>query len=418
MRTRRSNKSKSFEYKPAFELSSEENVSEIEEVEKADEDVEFDEPEGDDEGQGEGPSDAEEEDHTLNAKVREEEDLLQEAKRVGADDGGDSDASDGSEGAFVYKRRLPNRSVTHEVPRYPTILQQTRVYQGPLSRVTRGKHLINLLYGSQPEHLNIVRQLLQKWFKSRTLPHKSAGDGVMHSPWLAEDYEARQDHWSRAWYAKYRAAKGDLQALRKIRSDHAEMFRPSTGDLVCLTGPFDAQKQIRTKYGLGLPVSEAGEPQEATDPSSQSPTTPKAWLLDTGAIPLAIAWAPVVGHKEQLLAVCTVPYSDQDYKDADWPEEDPGAKKNGSVQIWSVPCHKDDGSHARLIHLFSFDWGRPKRLQWCPVPPPDDAQVGLLAILCGDGQARVIEVPKATSDQENLSMCNTLSPHITMYLSC
>lgn len=417
MRTRKSNKKKSFKYKEAFDLGSDESASEIEEVEDADEDVEFEEPEGD--GEGQGASDAEEEAHAVNEEFREEEELLHEAK--GADvqrgahepmdvDSDDEIDSNGSEGAPVYKRRLPNRSAIHEIPTYPTDLQQTRVYEGPLKKHTRGEHLLNVLYGPQPEHLDIVRQLLQKWFKSQTLPHKRSGDGVMHSPWLAEDYEAKQNHWSRTWYGKYRAAKGGLQALRKIRPDHAEMFKPSSGDLVCLTGPVNAQIQFRTQYGLGLPVSETGEPQEATDPASQTPSTPKAWLLDTGAIPLAISWAPVVGHKEQFLAICTVPYSDQEYKDADSPEEDPDVKKNGSVQIWSIPCHKDDGSHARLVHLFSFDWGRPKRLEWCPVPPPSDAQIGMLAILCGDGQARVIEVPKATSDQENLSMCSPPSP--------
>lgn len=410
MRTRHSNKKKSFKYQPTFELGSEESASEIEEAKDADEDVEFEDAGIDDEGHG--ASDAEEVDHAMNEEVREKEDLLKEANR--ADSGDDAD-SDGSEGTFVYERRLPTRSVVHEVARYPTDLLQTRVYQGPLKKDTRGEHLLKLLYGSQPEHLNIVRQLLQKWFKSQTLPQKSAGDGVMHSPWLPEDYEARQDYWSRSWYGKYRAAKGDLQALRKIRPDHAEMFRPSTGDLVCLTGPINAQKQVRTQYGLSLPVSETGEPQDETaDPAVSSPTTPKAWLLDTGAIPLAIAWAPTVGHKEQFLAACTVPYSDQDFKDADSPEEDSDVKKNGSVQIWSIPCHRDDGSNARLVHLLSFDWGRPKRLQWCPVPSPDDAQIGMIAIVCGDGQARVIEVPKAASSQENLSTCNTAFPCITM----
>lgn len=409
MRTRKSNKKKNFDFSDTYGLGSDDSASELEEAQDAEEDVEFEEPEDENEGQRASDEEAEAE---VVGRVGGEE-LLGDVQGNKAAHGGhiasDSDGEDGSdtsEGPFPHRRQLPNRSAIHEVPRYPKELQQTRIYEGPLKKFTRGERLLNILYGPQPENLNIVRQMLQKWFRLQTLPQKSAGDGVMHSPWLAEDYEEKQKHWSSVWYGKYRAAKGGLQTFRKIRPDHAEIFKPSTTELVCLVGPANNQKQIRTQYGFGLPIADTGEPQETSDPASNSLTTPRAWLLDTGAIPVAIAWAPVVGHREQFLAACTVPYSDQDYKDADSPEEDPDAKKNGGVQIWSIPCHKEDGSHARLIHLFSFDWGRPKRLQWCPVPPPDDAQIGLLAILCGDGQVRVIEVPRTTSDQENLSMCN------------
>lgn len=415
MRTRKSNKKKSFKYQEAFDLGSDESASEIEEVADGDDDVEFQEPEGDDEEQG--ASDAGDDVQFPPGKLREQADLLREAQgartRLINHESKDMDSDDeaGSttlEGTHAARRKLPNRSAIHEVLPYPKDVRQTRVYEGPLKKHIRGEHLLKLLYGPQPEHLNIIRQLLQKWFRSHTLPQKSAGDGVMHSPWLAENYESRQNYGSRAWYDKYRAAKSHLQSLRRIRPDHAEMFRPSGDQLICLTGPSTSQNQFRMHYGVGVPISEAGEPQAEAQPASESPTFPKAWMLDTGAIPTAISWAPMTGHTEQFLAICTVPHSDQSYKDADAPVEDPDAKKNGSLQIWAIPCHKGNDGHARLLQLYSFDWGRPQTIQWCPTISPDETQIGMLAILCRDGQARVIEVPKPTPEQENLSTCRPL----------
>lgn len=420
MRTRRANRSKRVRYTTKYNLGSDESGEDAEATQApgADEDNEFKEPEGpegaksasDQEGDevgagnGEAAEDDVPSDGTDDDGAQDDDDELM---HVGSDEGGDKDGRPqrARQTRNKWKRKLPRRSAVHTVPSYPAESRNSRVYEGPAKRNLRGMNLVTTLYGLDEGHVKVVRGMLNKWFDHQALPNRGPGEGgVMQSPWLAEDYEEKQRHWCGSWYAKYRGPKGELQRLRKIRPDHVDMFKPPMTDLVALVGPFHCQKQIRTQYGFAHPVSEDGELWRAADPAQEEATPPKGWLLDTGGIPLAVGWAPLIGHKEQFLAVCTIPFADQDPKDADSPEDDPEEKKKGSVQVWSIPCHREDGSDGRLVHSFSFDWGRPKRLQWCPVPPPDDSKIGLLAVLCADGQVRVVEVPRPIPGQENYGM--------------
>lgn len=427
MRTRKANKAKRYSYADTYGIASDEDAEAPLAVQDAEDDVDFDANQAE-EGQN-GSGDEEEENDALNDEGEEDVDLSgnekaedavdgdEEVIPVESEDDGDVDITSPVKkvprGRGRRKRKLSKQAAVHAIPTYPTNLQQTRVYDGPLKRSIRTTQLLNMLYGPEPAHIRIMRSMARKWFDSHVLPVKSytGQGGVMESPWLAEDYEVEQKQWSKVWYERYRAApKGRLQQSRKIRSEHVEMFKPPQDDMICSLGPFNAQRQVRTRYGLGQPVLETGEPSEAVDPDLQTSTPPRGWLLDTGGLPLGIGWAPVSGHKEQFLAVCTVPYSDQEPKYAGAPEEHPEEIKRGSIQIWSIPCHKDDGAHSRLVHHLWFDWGRPKRLQWCPVPSPDESKIGMLAVLCADGQVRVFELSKPVSSQVNYGMLSELSP--------
>lgn len=421
MRTRKSNKTKQFSYAEAYNIGSDEDAETPLEVQDADEDVDFDAKHAEDGLNGSGED--EDEDEVMKDEVAEDEDHFANEKAGDAMDGDevipveseddDSGADPNStakkvpRGRGKWKKKLLKRATVHGVPPYPTNLQQTRVYDGPLKRWTRTTQLLNILYGPEPAHTKVMRGMARKWFENQVLPAGSytSQGGVMQSPWLAEDYEVGQKHWSKVWREKYRTTtKGGLQQSRKIRSEHVEMFKPPQDDMICSLGPFNSQRQVQTRYGFSQPVLETGEHVEAVDPDLREATPPRGWLLDTGGLPLSIGWAPVSGHKEQFLAVCTVPYSDQEPKYGDNPDDHPEAMKRGNVQIWSIPCHKDDGTNARLVHHLWFDWGRSKRLQWCPVPSPDDSKIGMLAILCDDGQVRVFEVPKPVSSQVNYGM--------------
>ncbi|PSS05128.1 hypothetical protein BD289DRAFT_358216 [Coniella lustricola] len=293
------------------------------------------------------------------------------------------------------------KQAIHAIVKYPTDTRDTRLYEGPLRDWLRGLGLLKILYGPDPDHVQIAWGMLKKWFNHQILPNRGPGEsGVMESPWLAEDYEDKQRHWSRSWYDRYRAARSRTQRLRKIRSEHIALFQPAMTELACLIGPFDRQQQLRTQYGIAQATLETGElwqAAEAAPEASSSRSSPKGWVLDAGGIPLAMEWAPLAGHAEQFLAVATIPFSDQDPKDADSIEPDPEEFKKGTLQVWSLPLHREEGIQAHLVQALSFDWGRPKRLQWCPVPLPDDSKLGLLAVLCGDGQVRILEVSKPLS---------------------
>lgn len=418
MRTRKANKSKRFSFADTYGIESDEGSDGPAEVDDADEDddVDFDVTKDADEGQG--GSDEDDDDEEPDGAVEDEEPLGEgeEPEAVDGDDivpveseddGGDDTARKRQNrvprGRGRWKKNLPKRATVHGVPPYPTDLRKTRVYDGPLKRWTRSHQLLNMLYGPSEARIAVARGMFKKWFANQVLPsrtHTGRG-GVMQSPWLAEDYEVKQRQWARLWHEKCRSAK-QVQRSRKIRPDHVEMFKPASDSLICFVGPFNNQTQVRSSYGFGQPVSETGQTEAAIDPSLQDDATAASgWLLDTGGLPLGIGWAPVTGRQEQYLAVCTVPPSDQVLRLSRVPEEDAEEKKRGSIQIWSIPCHRDDGGYASLVHHLWFDWGRPKRLQWCPVPSPDDSKVGLLAVLCGDGQVRVVEVSKPSFSQTN-----------------
>lgn len=390
MRTRKANKSQRKSYAATFRIGSDDSEEDFEQHQDQDADVDFG---------AEEVQEASEEDEIDDTPVDDE-------KASDKDPESNSDDSDDSDEAILDKvpmrkgRKLPRRAHIHEVSTYPADLRATRIYDGPLKKNPRGPRLLNLLYGPDPDHIKVFRGMLRKWFDHQVLPSARVGEGgVMSSPWLAEDFEEKQKHWSRAWHDTYRRAK--LQRLRKIRTDHVDMFKPPMDDLVCFVGHPEHQKQIRTRYGVCLSIAENGQTLDSVDSSAHEAARTKDWLLDTGGIPIAMGWAPVTGHKEQFIAVCSVPFSDQEAKDGSSHDDDPEERKRGSVQIWSIPCHKVDGNEARLLHFLSFDWGRPKRLQWCPVPPPDESKIGLVAILAADGLARIIEVPKVNSDLES-----------------
>lgn len=406
MRTRKANKGQRKSYAATFRIGSDDSEEDLEDAQDQDADVDFGADEGQEASDEEEMDDAPEDEVVDDGNVLEQAEVPQKRDAGALDTDGDSDDSDDSDEASLDRvptrkgRKLPKRAHIHEVPTYPAQLQATRVYDGPLKQQPRGPQLLNLLYGPDPDHIKVFRGMLRKWFDHQVLPSARVGEGgVMASPWLAEDFEEKQKHWSRMWHDRYRGAK--LQRLRKIRPDHVDLFKPPMDDLVCFVGHPDQQKQTRTRYGVCQSVAENGQLLDTVDTESQEVPKSKDWLLDAGGIPLGIGWAPSTRHKDQYLAICSVPFSDQEAKDGSSPDDDPEEKKKGSVQIWSIPCHKVAGNEPRLLHFISFDWGRPKRLQWCPVPPPDDSEIGLLAVLAADGLVRVIEVPKASSDLES-----------------
>ncbi|KAJ4425188.1 hypothetical protein N0V82_000243 [Gnomoniopsis sp. IMI 355080] len=370
MRTRKANKSQRKSYAATFRIGSDDSEDDLEQAQDQDADVDFGVEEVHEASEADEIDDTPAEDDKLSDQEQDPE----------SDDSDESDEAILDDAPMRKGRKLPKRAHVHEVSTYPADLQATRIYDGPLKQNLRGPQLLNILYGPDPDHVKVFRGMLRKWFDHQVLPSARVGEGgVMSSPWLAEDFEVKQKYWSRAWHDRFRAAKP--QRMRKIRPDHVDMFKPPMND---------------------LSIAENGQLLGSVSSGSQEANRPKDWLLDTGGIPIAMGWAPSTGHKEQFIAVCSVPFGDQEAKDGSSFDDDPEEKKKGSVQIWSIPCHKVDGNEARLLHFLSFDWGRPKRLQWCPVPPPDDSKIGLVAILAADGLVRIVEVPKASlGDQEN-----------------
>lgn len=296
------------------------------------------------------------------------------------------------------RRRLSGH--VHEVPGYPTDIRQTRIYVGLLKRWTRHHQLADLYYGTDNHHLSIVYEMMNRWMQHHVFPAKNLSDkgGVMASPWLAKGFERFQENRYTSWMQRSRAQ----QKTRSISAQSAQRFITQEGrDLKVLLGPHGYQKEYALNYGRSLPISQSGTPIASGEGGVMN-----GWLLDVGGLVLSMKWAPARGQSHQILAMAVIPHSDQAYRESDEDGEE-NDRKDGCVQFWRFPTTNDPAGVVRpasgapqLFRAACFDWGRPKRMEWCPVPLHIDGVQGLLAILNGDGQVRVISVKGQESNTQ------------------
>ncbi|KAM7207169.1 WD40-repeat-containing domain protein [Naviculisporaceae sp. PSN 640] len=299
----------------------------------------------------------------------------------------------------------------HEIPHYPLETRiVTRVYAGPLRRYARYSALRDCMYGPEYHRVKIIWDLEKRWQAFSVLPPgfpPSHPQGVAPSPWVPLEFEDTQETRAMKWLAEFQANKPDNQRIRLIPNKHGQRLVPQTNDdILFLSGPFDRQRQYRISPGTGISLSFSGV--WIDEPEIQDQKLPGGgWAFDVGGIPLAIGWAPSNKKNVQILAVASVPFSDQDMplpkdKNSKGKEENPDPSAGvGAIQFWEFAADCDgeglaSASRSPPVHVLTrcFDWGRPKRLQWCPVPFESEDRYGMLAVLCGDGIARVFDVKK------------------------
>ncbi|KAK4096000.1 hypothetical protein N658DRAFT_511580 [Parathielavia hyrcaniae] len=279
----------------------------------------------------------------------------------------------------------------------------TRVYAGPLRRYARYSALRDAMYGPEYDRIKVVWDLEIRWADFPVLPPRLPPEdphGVVPSPWLAPGFEKAQKARASLWYSDYQTTSSEVQQSHALAPEDGQQFIPQAeGDIVTLVGPWDRQKQFTLRQDGSLPLSPMGLP--VNDPEA-SDNTPSGWMLDVGGIPLAMSWAPLARQDIQVLAVATVPFSDQTAGSGDKANTDEAAQSTGCIQLWEFVPERRPGQLAapstrppRLLGASCFDWGRPKRLEFCPIPQDHLGLYGILAVLCGDGKARVIEVWKA-----------------------
>ena len=299
------------------------------------------------------------------------------------------------------KKEKPKPSIfVHQVPLYPTDIRQTRIYVGLLKRWTRHHQLADLYYGPSQQHLGIVYDMMRRWLQYHVLPGRSLSHqgGVMASPWLAEGFERRQEERHTAWFKANIADKEARQRTHSIAVKHAQRFVTyEDRELKALLGPHTHQTEVTLKYGQSLSISESGAP--VTDRGSHTDVS-NGWLFDVGGLVLSMKWAPSPGQGDQILAMAVIPHSDQAYREVD-DEGAPDEKADGCIQFWRFTGTPDSAGVVRpslkppqLSNAICFSWGRPKRLEWCPMALPTPGLLGLLAVLSGDGKVRVASVRK------------------------
>ncbi|KAK3399842.1 hypothetical protein B0T20DRAFT_170635 [Sordaria brevicollis] len=364
----------------------------------------------DDEFAAPDPAQEEEEDKDEDADMAEPTSEEDDAEDEDDEDDGDVDGKKNDTSSQPKKHRntgagmIQSRKGFHDIPHYPLETRiVTRVYAGPLRRYARYSALRDSMYGPEYSRIKIIWDLEMRWAEfpalpPRYMPHEP--QGICPSPWLAPGFERAQEQNAARWYSNYYAKNPEPQQSHLLSSHDGErLIPPAGGDLVTFIGPWDRQAELRFTPGQSLPITASGLPTSASEHDDKSST---GWMLDIGSIPLAMGWVPSLVNTKQVLAIASIPFADQEpRKQEDGADKHgaPDAMTEGCVQLWEFTpketgktLARPSATPARLIRTLCFNWGRPKRLEWCPVPYESVGSYGLLAILTGDGKARVVDV--------------------------
>jgi len=280
---------------------------------------------------------------------------------------------------------------------YPFEYRATRSYYGPLNRWDRLTGLIFAMYGPDRVHLDIISDLRVRWHCYPFLPARSteetADGAVLRNPWLSAATVALHEERLRIVYACPRSSAH--QQSRPMARGDFERVLPRGGDgLKAFLGPSPNQRQYDLSPGEVHRLDDLGRPVE----DNRSP--PAGFLIDIGGVPVSLDWAPRKGWVDQMLAIAVVPYEDQ--ADDQTIRQPSNVPQYGHILLYRVAVGFEDGVaphqgalSTALDRVVGFRWGRPKRLQWCPVPMDDTSSYGLLAVLCGDGVVRVVDVQRS-----------------------
>lgn len=296
----------------------------------------------------------------------------------------------------------------HELPVYPLDPRiSTRAYTGPLKRGVRSGILRDIMYGPEYNKAKLIWDLYERWARYAVLPPRHPPqhpEGVLPSPWVPLGFEPDQEKLATNWYNGYTVQSTEKARSHPVLQKHGERLIPQgQGDLTVLLGPAKSQKEVKFTTSAGIALSAAGLPFDEPDTPSNAPN---GWMFDVGGIVVALGWAPLLTGDKQILALAVIPHSDQARPtgDSDVAVED--EKRHGSIQFWEFGWDRDQNQRPRVstrppkfILAECFDWGRPKRMQWCPVSFGMAGLYGMLAVLCGDGRVRVLDV-KTVEDSE------------------
>lgn len=416
MRTRRSNKTKRFiDYSLALDEEDEgRGPAEADNAEVSDQDFGPD---------ADGATDVRpHEDDQSDA----EEDDLGDSDDLSGVAGGDSTQFKASRARKPAKLIAPTQREVdyHQLPVYPLDPRlSTRAYAGPLRKGARYGVMRDLMFGPDYNKVKLIWGLLDRWARYPVLParlppqHK---EGILPSPWLPASFEIGQEKAACKWFEEYWMQSTEVSRAHPVLAKHGERLIPQArGDLALLLGPVDSQKEYRISQGSGLCLSSSATPVEE---SGNPDEVPNGWVFDVGGIVLALGWAPVVTGNTQILALAVIPHSDQAKPSKEETASTSHLEKNGSLQFWEFVWDIDQEQRPkparrppRFLLAKLFDWGRPKRMAWCPVSFAGAGLCGLLAVLTGDGRVRVLDV-KVMQDSGATEYGESLSPYRVLFI--
>ncbi|KAK1962083.1 hypothetical protein LY78DRAFT_695737 [Colletotrichum sublineola] len=290
----------------------------------------------------------------------------------------------------------------------------TRHYTGALKRGQRIQ-VLDFFYGPQEEAVGVASWLLNRWAGYAVLPSKLP-DGPappVPSPWLDPEFFEDQRRYAKEWFDRLKDAKGATEGERQMSAEEAEAYRLKPGGhLVSVIGPYLDQQEVKITPYDGVVLSESGLPLTNHAHADEKSA---GWMFDVGGIVVGMAWASRTEQEAQILALAVIPHTDHVLN-----SEGSYDQNKGIIQLWALCGEKgQDGitrplaSPARLTRTICSDWGRVTRLKWCPVAYRENGAMGLLAVLCNDGQVHIVVV-KDIGDDEHDAFTKLENPIVSL----
>ncbi|CAM1507535.1 Fc.00g071760.m01.CDS01 [Cosmosporella sp. VM-42] len=266
-----------------------------------------------------------------------------------------------------------------------------RSYCGPYDRALRGNALVDIWYARLPDGIKKARGLLERWREWPVLPPKATKDEQNQSEkgvWSPNFFE-REARNSDHWYERVKDSMPRSESWVKLSEEESQPYRLQRGTLPVLMGPRDSQQEVKFDTGDAYSLAQAGLPFEQDESDAKVPT---GWIFDAGGIVIAMDWAKQQKPASpQVLAICVIPHSDQEYYDFEQESVKPDFQKHGIVQLWEVRGERNQEGYLRpsqeppkLRKTLCFEQGRVRRVRWCP-------SCKFLAVICGDGNVYVVQ---------------------------
>ncbi|KAI6779280.1 uncharacterized protein J7T54_001010 [Emericellopsis cladophorae] len=269
-----------------------------------------------------------------------------------------------------------------------------RGYAGSFERYFRGPTLVKTWYGPEEEMLRKAFGLLERWLQWPLLPPSAPIPvGGRKGVWEDGIYESEASFLPR-WRESLEADSSQRTTLVGLSDEESEPYRiHPEKNLQILLGSQDDPQVESTSFGTSISIQSNGLliPQEQLHEQ-----TPSGWVVDAGGLVLNMDWSRKQPHETQLLALAVIPQEDQETYDYDQESARPDFHQHGTVQIWECQSDVTEGSVTMsqhqpiLLRTICAESGRARRLKWSPA-------CRHLAILCGDGSVLVID-PLAGGD--------------------
>lgn len=289
---------------------------------------------------------------------------------------------------------------------------QHKGYVGPYERGMRGKALARTLYGPQPERIEMAHTLLERWSGWTLYPPKVPQDEDEPTDkgfWIPGGLE-KEAHLAKQWYEQVNKGLSSDDVWSELSPNESETYRFPQLSMPVLTGPHEEQQEVLMQPGISYPLSQSNIP---FDQDEDEDKVECGWMLDVGGLVLGMDWAPRRDkNPKQLLALATIPQSDQDFYNYEEESVKPGFQQQGIVQIWEFKSTKTDEGFTRtskepatLRKTLCLDYGRARRVKWSP-------SCNHIAVLSSDGNVYIADAGDLDGEEEG-AYCKLIESSIS-----